>query len=477
MTRDRHAEWRDMDADDLAAIEILQSRPNQSCPAPELIQASGAGTLSPQLEARVAAHVAHCAACRALAAALDDPTVVDLTSDERGRILERVRSRIDVDKRASRRRTWAWAAAAVALAAAGSLLVWQSRRPSPRSVFELDKPELLSLDLPAPNETATQSRERPALEQALAPFRSNDYALAAQLLASFVQRYPRNATGHFFLGVSELFLGRDATAVRALESAEQLVPGTDTPFARQTSWYLALAYVRTGRPWNARVRLEALCNGRAEFTRRACDGLQTLPATYRLSGVVTSEAGEPLDGATVGEYLSRLDGGQMVAYRTPFSARTDAAGRYSVSGVPESPRPRTNLRAAKPGYFTAPGGVAISSEMRADFRLTPWTRVALDDVVKGTLEPGVASCAGGPEPCRQFAVSVPRSGTLDVSLATAVRDGMDFWVETPTGDVYSPPMEAPLRLSVRVFAGAVCQITVVSNVNEPRQFELTMRLR
>ena len=92
MTRDRQFEWRDTDADDLAAIEILQPPPSQSCPPPELIQASGAGTLSPQLDARVAAHVAHCAACRALTAALDDPTVGDLTTDERRRIFERVRT-------------------------------------------------------------------------------------------------------------------------------------------------------------------------------------------------------------------------------------------------------------------------------------------------------------------------------------------------------------------------------------------------
>jgi hypothetical protein len=115
--------------------------------------------------------------------------------------------------------------------------------------------------------------------------------------------------------------------------------------------------------------------------------------------------------------------------------------------------------------------------MRADFRLTPWRLVPLDEVVKGTLQPTDTVCAGMTEPCRQFAVSVPRSGTLEVSVVTAVRADLDVWLETPTGDVYSPRLESPLRVAAPVFAGSVCQITILTNAIEPRQFELTMRLR
>jgi hypothetical protein len=115
--------------------------------------------------------------------------------------------------------------------------------------------------------------------------------------------------------------------------------------------------------------------------------------------------------------------------------------------------------------------------MHADFRLTSWRLVPLDEVVKGTLQPGDPACGGVTEPCRQLAVSVPRSGTLEVSVVTAVRADLDVWLETPTGDVYSPLIESPLRVSAAVSAGAVCQITVVNATSEPRQFELTMRLR
>jgi len=341
MTRDSQTGWDDAHPDDLAAMEMLGSRQGSSCPPPELIQASGAGALSPQFEARVAAHVARCGTCRALVAALDDPSVIDLMADERQRILERVRSEVDHAQRNARQRVWRRAAAAVTvgLAAGGALLVWQSRRPT-AITFPIDRP---------------------------------------------------------------------------------------------------------------------------------------LSAT--LSGVVTSATGEPLEGATVGEYLSRAEADYVVAYRSRFSGTTDAAGRYRVSGTPESPRFATNLRASKLGYFSAPASVPISLDMRADFRLSPWTKVALDDVIRGTVEVGGTPCNGIADPCRQFAVSVPRTGTLEVSLVTGVRTDIDLWVETPGGDVHAPRMRAPLRLTVPVLAGAVYQITVVNNGNGPRQFELTMRLR
>lgn len=342
MTRDSRAPWRDADPDDRAAMEML-GRPGSSCPAPDLIQASGTGTLAPQLEARVAAHVARCGTCQALVATLDDPAVIDLTADERQRILERVRAGIDDATRTASPRGWRRAAAmvTVGVAAAGALLFWQLRQPSTVTV----------------------------------PF--------------------------------------------------------DTQFS----------------------------------------------AVSRLSGVVTSVTGEPLEGAIVGAYLLRREGDHAVFYRSRFQGATDGAGRYSVSGTPESQGSGLNLRASKPGYFSALTSIPISPEMRADFRLTPWTHVALDDVVRGTVTAGDGRCGGLAEPCRQFVVSVPRTGTLEMALATSVRADLDLWVETPLGDVYSPPMALPLRLAVPVFAGAVCQITVVNNGNGPRDFELTMRLR
>jgi hypothetical protein len=449
-----------------------------ACPPPELIQALAAGTLPPRLESRVTAHVAQCRLCRELGAALDDPSVGAATPEELDRILQHVCAEVGVPTLAPRRRVWRWtaAAAAVILVAAGAWLAWQSRRLPAGSVFDLDKPDLVALDSPGrPGEPAMEPRERAELTQALAPFRNDDYSEAARLLAAFVARYPRSVAGYFYQGVTDLFLDRDASAVVALEAAEGLIGRPVTPLERQASWYLALAYRRTGHDWGALSRMEVLCNGGDDIARRACIGLQELSVTYRLTGTVTTDAGEPLQGATIAEYVIRADSNDLVINRTSVSGTSDDAGRFAMSGL-GNPLPWL-IRASKPGYFTVPLPPPVSAEMVAAFRLTPWTWVALEDVVKGTLEPDVTICGG--HPCRQFAVSLPRSGTLEVSLVTPVREALDLWVETPSGDIHAPQIGAPLRLAVPAVAGGVYQITVRTFRirTEPRPFELTMQVK
>jgi hypothetical protein len=496
MTRDPQATWRDADPDDLAGMAVLRPGGRQAgCPPPEVVQASGAGVLPPDLEARVAAHVARCDACRTLREALEDPSVGGLTQVEQARVLQRVRSGVDRARRASRARLWrsSAAAAAVALAAVGFLLVWQARRlpapapaagaldapprPAARTAFELVKPRLPSLgSSSAPGRSLDRTPEQAELARALAPYGGNDFREAAERLRAFVSRYPRSAPGYFYLGVSDLFLDRDASAVTSLEKAETLAKESDPSLGPRASWYVALAYRRTGQVDAARSRLKALCEGGGEFAPPACAGLQELAATYRLSGTVVDASGAPLAGVTVGEYLVRLEGDRAVLSRTPFAATTDGSGRYSVSGLPWSRGPRIILRAAKPGHFTGSAGTAISPEMSAAFRLMPWTHIALGDVVKGVLRPNDTTCGATAEPCRQFAVAVPRSGTLDVSIVSE-EEKLDLWVELPTGDVYSRRSDGPPRVSARVFAGSTCQITIVNNAGVPAGFELTMRLR
>jgi carboxypeptidase family protein len=205
------------------------------------------------------------------------------------------------------------------------------------------------------------------------------------------------------------------------------------------------------------------------------DRAPALSGTSRLSGRVTDAAGEPVAGATVAEFVVDSSGDQAVLSPTPYKGTTDAAGKYSVSGVPRPRSPRLILRAFKLGHFSAAGGVRISPEMVADFRLTRWTQIAIDDVVKGTLNPGDTKCSGVSEPCQQFAVSVPRSGVLEVSISTQQK--MDLWVELPNGQLHSPRIGAPRRVTVSVFAGSTSQISVVNYDTGPAQFELTMRLR
>src|SRR6185295_11417919 len=103
--------------------------------------------------------------------------------------------------------------------------------------------------------------------------------------------------GHFYLGVSELFLDRGAEAVTALETAQRLAKddadrrrdvlqeatnapagGPQADLQHEAAWYLALAYRRAGQADRAAATLDALCHGESNRAARACAALRELPA-------------------------------------------------------------------------------------------------------------------------------------------------------------------------------------------------------
>ena len=165
-----------------------------------------------------------------------------------------------------------------------SVLVWQSRRAAPqiaREVRQPDAPSVFQLEKPAiPARGGTDlvwrgspdSGEAEDLARALEPYRTNDFPEAARRLRAFVSRHPLSASGHFYLGVSELLRAAGADAVTALENAERLAK-TDADLARETAWYLALAYRQTGQRESAAAKLDALCRGRSVRAGQACAGL------------------------------------------------------------------------------------------------------------------------------------------------------------------------------------------------------------
>jgi hypothetical protein len=298
MTRDPRKKWTDAEPDDDAAMGFFQPRSNDArpaCPPPDLVQASQAGVLPPPLQERIAAHVEHCVVCQALADALEDSSVGSLTAEEHVRILDRVRGELD---RSTPAFVWSgsWrlpvAATCAVLLAAGSMFFWQSRRgptapappqpavnvraPDASSVFHLEKPlmraaaggDLVWRDSPRPEEAGDVAR-------ALEPYDANDFVEAARRLREAVSRYPQSAAGHFYLGVSDLFLDRDADAAIALENATRLAKD-QSEIQLEARWYLALAYRRLGQTARAAGQLDALC--RAEGTRSvvACAGLREL---------------------------------------------------------------------------------------------------------------------------------------------------------------------------------------------------------
>lgn len=265
------------------------------CPPPELVQASGTGTLPPLVQERIAGHVQGCVVCQALRQALDDPSVGSLTPDEHDRIRRRIDSGRGRPTRtfgtARWRRVYA-AAAVVALVAAGVVLLRQSRNvPAPgppptgresrqpdASVFQLDKPDIgprAPADLlwrGSPDSEAADD-----LLRALEPYRSDDFGEAARRLRALVGRHPRSGRAYFYLGISHLFLAANADAIAALEHADGLA-ADDADLTREIAWHLALAYQRTGDSDRAANRLDGLCRGASARAAQACAGLRELSA-------------------------------------------------------------------------------------------------------------------------------------------------------------------------------------------------------
>jgi tetratricopeptide (TPR) repeat protein len=151
-------------------------------------------------------------------------------------------------------------------------------QPSPPSApgsnaFLLEKPPVR---LPASavmiwrGEEDQGSSQAKELEQALVPYRTDDYAVAEARLAKLSQKYPGSREARFYLGVCQLFLNKNQEAVASLAAAASL---SRKPLTGETDWYLAIAYHRSGRDDDARKLLERLCRTGGKDSVRACAAL------------------------------------------------------------------------------------------------------------------------------------------------------------------------------------------------------------
>jgi cytochrome c-type biogenesis protein CcmH/NrfG len=255
------------------------------CPLPELVQAYQMETLPPGVQQRVGTHVLNCESCQALLEVLDDPEIAEPTPEERRRLHARVRAGVaDEPSIATKHdvRTWFIAAAAVLVGCVATALMWQfttsPRQPAPVSLPRLEKPAR-----PAPDGIVwrgSAAAEAQALARALEPFDANDFPESSRTLTAFVSRYPQNADGRFYLGVSRLFVGADADAVVALEEAERLVRD-DADLTGHIAWYLALAYARVNQVERASGKLDGLCRTQHVRAAQACTTLRELDAKRR----------------------------------------------------------------------------------------------------------------------------------------------------------------------------------------------------
>lgn len=214
------------------------------CPHPDLLLAAREGVLPEEIGAGVVAHLAECSLCRALERGLADPELTAPTAREEKRLRARVRR--GAGERPKRR----WALFAIPAAAVAALcfvfLIPRGPRPAPAPPAPatragLEKP---AVNLPVASALVWRGAgEEPQkliqeLNEALEPYRADQYEESVRRLAAFTARYPKSAEAQFYLGVSLLFLDRKAEAAAALEKAKATAEG---PLATQAAKYLDLA--------------------------------------------------------------------------------------------------------------------------------------------------------------------------------------------------------------------------------------------
>jgi len=237
------------------------------------------------------------------------------------------------------------------------------------------------------------------------------------------------------------------------------------------------------------------CNGSENVVATAPGAVQTPGAaqrllsgqgTHTLSGTVTA-GGVPVAGAGVAE-LQTVFGDDCFTPRELSSTTTEAGGAYVLPGVLDSSTSAwaSWMRASKPGYFTEFQRPRVSQDMRLDFVLDPWTYIPVGTLARGVVDAGDAQCRGNsyglPGFCDRFALMVPASGTLAVTLTWAAsRPDVVLDVVRPAGNpcaLFSWPGVTRHHLDVAVDAGSTYEIRVVDDGRaSPFAYELRTELR
>ncbi len=208
------------------------------------------------------------------------------------------------------------------------------------------------------------------------------------------------------------------------------------------------------------------------------------PGTTRgLVGKVTGAGDAPVAGARVTVLAAGWYGGTT----TEATAVTDADGMYSMPTVRAyaggDPVGWLLVGVSKPGYFADfKWWLDFPKDADLDLRLDPLKHVPLGEAIRGQI--GDTECAGlgyggwygQRAACQRFAVTVPTSGTLEVTVIAAMSD-FDIDIVTPDGefaayDGYPYPSGSP-RVKIPVSAGSTYQIRLAG---ARREFQLTTAL-
>jgi TolA-binding protein len=283
-------------------LEAVHAR-HGDCPKPELLLASQAGVLDEDVATNVATHLGKCNFCQILLRDLTDAELDAARPEEGQRVRQRILSATTGSAKAERAGGGilsVWFRRAVPVAALAGIvlaaIVWvrfhqpagpasiptpvavQPSKPAVPSELQWEK---LPIKLQASSVLVLRGKPRnprekyaAELSSALAYYRDDKYAEAAEQLATVAKAYPQGGEARLYLGISRLYLQQNREAIPALLAAQQLGP---EPFRDDATWYLALAYLRDGNTEAGLTELRKLCGGKSDHASRACDGMKQLP--------------------------------------------------------------------------------------------------------------------------------------------------------------------------------------------------------
>jgi hypothetical protein len=176
---------------------------------------------------------------------------------------------------------------AIAIGVAVALQIFggsTSRRPETTTPTIVNAPDPALVDpapwlaafplepLEAPGVSGSTAAAR-ALNKALEPYRTGDYAAAATALDGFLLDHPGDPVATLYLGISRLFVGEPQNALEILRA----LPGSATgAIMAEAEWYSVVGIARLRDPSAAEPEARRLCDGKGPASARACAALERL---------------------------------------------------------------------------------------------------------------------------------------------------------------------------------------------------------
>lgn len=248
-------------------------------PAAALLRASAEGVLPADTDSAIRSHLANCAACASLQADLMKLEPLGPSPDQQ----RRIRARIIEERRAGRGWAFPWRAALIGavavLIALAFVLTHKTRLQPVRLAIAVSK---APIEIPAtmlPMRGAPEPGQ-PNLQRwtvALKPYKDGDFPAAIETLQQITGDYPRFADAHFYLGVSQLMLGKNADASIQLARARELSSGDRRI---EAGWYLGVADARLGRTAEAAGLWQSVCSAGGAYSTQACNAIQRLKSAH-----------------------------------------------------------------------------------------------------------------------------------------------------------------------------------------------------